>query len=161
VIVHISLSVLGLSVILARSAFAFNLIRYLGAAYLVFLGVKMIFSKSSDFGKAGKPAGNAAPGKLFWQGFVTNVLNPKVGLFFLSFLPQFANPHSAYFSLNLLLLGLWFIFSGTVVTIGIALFFGKIRTRISSFNAFWKWQKKVTGTILIALGLRIAFEKNS
>ena len=160
-IVHVTLSVLGLSVILARSALAFNLIKYLGAAYLIFLGVKMIFSKSSNFSQMADPKEyNAASGKIFWQGFFTNVLNPKVALFFLSFLPQFANPHSEYFSFHLLLLGLWFIFSGTLVSIAIAVFFGKIRRRISSFDVFWKWQKKVTGTILIALGLKIAFEKN-
>ena len=157
-IIHVSVSVLGLSAILAKSAFAFNLIKYIGAGYLIYVGIKMIFSKtiSPDEIKTSSEKKNSS-WIIFRQGFFTNVFNPKVALFFLSFLPQFADMHSPYFSSQLALLGAWFIFSGTLVSIAIALIFGKLRNWLSSFHSFWKLQQKIAGTVLIVLGLKIAF----
>lgn len=160
-VIHVTASVLGLSVILSQSALAFSLIKYTGAAYLVYLGVKMILSGSGNIpGTAGENREFISSFTLFRQGFLTNVFNPKVALFFLSFLPQFADSNSANFSLQLLLLGLWFIFSGTLVSMGIAFLFGKLRNVLASFTAFWEWQQKITGFILIGLGLKIAMEKS-
>ena len=160
-VVHIVASVFGLSVVLAKSAFIFNLIRYVGAAYLIYLGVKMLVTKSESLSGINSSAENKLSSfTLLKQGFLTNVFNPKVALFFISFLPQFADAHSEYFSAQLLGLGLWFIFSGTMVSIAIALFFGKLRNVLSSHPLFWRMQQKVTAFILILLGLKIALEKN-
>lgn len=154
-LVHIIASVLGLSVILAESALAFNIIKYIGAAYLIYLGIKTLWDRSNQFDKI---TGDEAPStsKLLRQGFITNVFNPKVALFFLSFLPQFVNPSSGSISLQLLTLGLWFILSGTIVSILIALIFSLMKNVLDRFPSFWKWQKKITGVVLIGLGLKIA-----
>ena len=159
-VIHVTASVLGLSVVLAKSAFAFNLIKYVGAAYLIYLGIKVLVSKTQSIsGINSEHEKNLSSFTLLKQGFFTNVFNPKVALFFLSFLPQFADAHSAYFSYQLLMLGLWFIFSGTIVSIAIALFFGKMRSVLSSVPLFWKVQQKFTSLVLILLGLKIALEK--
>jgi threonine/homoserine/homoserine lactone efflux protein len=158
--VHVTASVLGLSVLLAQSAVVFNLVKYIGAAYLVYLGIKMLITKAKTF--YGMNAGRGqkiSAAALLKQGFLTNVFNPKVALFFISFLPQFADAGSPYFTGQLFILGLWFIFSGTLVSIAIALFFGKLRNMLSSLPLFWKLQQKFTALVLILLGLKIAMEK--
>jgi threonine/homoserine/homoserine lactone efflux protein len=160
-VIHITASVLGLSVILAKSILVFNLIKYAGAAYLIYLGVKMLFAKSYNLDSVSLSGAKNIPSIiLLRQGFLTNVFNPKVALFFLSFLPQFADTHSPYFSFQILILGSWFIFSGTIVNIAIALFFGKMKSWLVSVPLFWKWQQRITSFILISLGFKIALEKN-
>ena len=160
-VIHVTASVFGLSVVLAKSAFAFNIIKYTGAAYLIYLGIKMLVSKAQTLnGINSEQEKKFSSFTLLKQGFLTNVFNPKVALFFLSFLPQFADTGSAYFTLQLLTLGLWFIFSGTIVSIAIALFFGKLRGVLSASPMFWKVQQKFTSLVLILLGLKIALEKN-
>lgn len=157
-LVHISASVLGLSLLLSKSLIAFEIIKWLGAAYLVYLGIKSFLSKSEAFNEAIHK--NTPPtNRLLRQGFLTNVFNPKVALFFLSFLPQFADSSSPYFSLQLLLLGGWFIFSGTIVSICIAVIFSRMRIWLSNFKIFWKVQQKITGLVFIALGLKIALSE--
>ena len=159
-VVHVTASVLGLSVVLAKSAFAFNLIKYIGAAYLIYLGIKMLVTKTQTLSGINSEQENKLSSfTLLKQGFLTNVFNPKVALFFISFLPQFADARSPYFSSQLLVLGLWFIFSGTLVSIAIALFFGRMRSVLSSIPLFWKVQQKFTSLVLILLGLKIALEK--
>ncbi len=95
------------------------------------------------------------------QGFLTNVLNPKVALFFMAFLPQFVDQTSAYsVGLQMLILGLIFNFSGTTVNIFVAIFFGTIKNWLSNHPTALKIQEKITGLILVGLGLRLAaFEK--
>lgn len=154
-IVHIIASVLGLSVILAESSIAFNIVKYIGAAYLIYLGIKTLWDRTNNIGNMN---GDEVPSnkKLLRQGFITNVFNPKVALFFLSFLPQFVNPSKGNVSLQLLTLGLWFVISGTAVSILIALTFSTMKNILMRFPGFWKWQKKITGVVLIGLGLKIA-----
>lgn len=158
-IIHVSASVLGLSVLLAKSAWAFNLIKYIGAAYLIYLGIKMFVTKTQSIRGVNPHEQKISSFAIFKQGFLTNVFNPKVALFFISFLPQFADAASPYFTAQLFALGLWFIFSGTLVSIAIAIFFGKIRNALSSVPLFWKLQQKFTALILVLLGLKIALEK--
>src|SRR5690348_6252881 len=91
-LVHTSAAALGLSAILAKSAFAFQLIRYAGAAYLIYLGARMIFARATEAQSSNQTAPKADLWTIYRQGFLTNVLNPKVALFFLAFLPQFIDP---------------------------------------------------------------------
>lgn len=154
-VVHILAAVLGLSALIAQSATAFDIIKYVGAAYLVYLGVKSLLSKKHSI-KIDESRQNLSYKKIFWQGFITNVLNPKVALFFLAFLPQFINIHKGIASLQILFLGTWFDFVGTIVNVLVALLFGKVGVLLSTSPKFVQWQERITGTVLIALGIKVA-----
>jgi threonine/homoserine/homoserine lactone efflux protein len=154
-IIHILAAVIGLSALIAQSATAFDIIKYVGAVYLVYLGVKSLLSKKHSI-KIDKNLKPLSYKKIFWQGFITNVLNPKVALFFLAFLPQFINIHKGNTSLQILFLGTWFDFVGTIVNVLVALLFGKIGSWLSKSPTFIQWQEKIAGTILIALGIKVA-----
>jgi len=153
--VHISAAVLGLSIIIAKSAYLFELIKFAGAGYLIYLGVRTLISK---------PAANQMDErlvktdhwKLFKQGAVTNALNPKVAVFFLSFLPQFIDAASPYFKLQLFTLGLWFAVQGTAVLIIVACTFGRTKDFFKRNPKVWRTQEKITGLVLIGLGIKIA-----
>lgn len=154
-IVHILAAVIGLSALIAQSATAFDIIKYIGAAYLVYSGVKSLLSKKHSI-RIDQNLKKLSYKKIFWQGFITNVLNPKVALFFLAFLPQFINIHKGNTSLQILFLGTWFDFVGTIVNVLVALLFGKIGSWLSKSPTFIQWQERITGTILIALGIKVA-----
>ena len=154
-IVHLFAAVIGLSAIIANSAVAFNIIKYMGAAYLVYLGIKSFLSKQNKFSLNDKIEKKPLS-KLFWQGVFTNVLNPKVALFFLAFLPQFIHPEKGNAPLQILFLGLWFNFSGTIVNIIVAMLFGKLGNWLADKQAFIKWQNKITGSLLVGLGIKVA-----
>jgi threonine/homoserine/homoserine lactone efflux protein len=156
--VHTIAAVAGLSFILRESAIAFSVVKYLGAAYLIYLGIRSFISKDNVFAiSKADPASNK---KIFLQGAMTNILNPKVALFFLAFLPQFISVDSANASMMILLLGIWFNISGTLVNIGVALVFGKMGNWMSGQQWFTKWQQKLTGAVLFFLGIKIALAKN-
>ena len=153
--VHIVAAVIGLSAIIAESAFAFNILKYLGAAYLVYLGVRSIISKKQSL-SIEKQVDKLSYNKLFWQGVITNVLNPKVALFFLAFLPQFINIDSKNTHWQILFLGTWFDVGGTLVNILVAILFGKIGKWLSESPRFIQWQQRIAGAMLIALGIKVA-----
>jgi len=154
-IFHLLAAVAGLSAIIANSATAFNIIKWIGAAYLVYLGIRSFLSKQNKFTINNKIEKKSLS-KLFWQGVLTNVLNPKVALFFLAFLPQFIHPEKGNTALQILLLGLWFNFSGTIVNSVVAVLFGRLGNWLADKQAFIKWQNKITGLLLIGLGIKVA-----
>ena len=154
-LVHIIAAVIGLSAIIAQSAIAFNIIKYLGAAYLVYLGIRSILSKKKLL-QLDKKVQPLSFDKIFWQGVITNVLNPKVALFFLAFLPQFINIHSAGTYWQILFLGAWFDVGGTLVNIAVAILFGRIGNWLSRSPRFVQWQERITGAMLIGLGIKVA-----
>ena len=156
--VHILTAVIGLSAIIAQSALAFNIIKYVGAAYLVYLGIRSIISRKKTFDVKNKMQQQSYT-RIFWQGVLTNVLNPKVALFFLAFLPQFINVESRHTALQILFLGTWFNVGGTLVNIIVAILFGKIGTWLSQSPRFIQWQERITGAMLIALGIKVALSK--
>lgn len=156
--VHILAAVIGLSAIIAQSALAFNIIKYVGAAYLVYLGIRSIISRKKTFEVKNKMQQQSYT-RIFWQGVITNVLNPKVALFFLAFLPQFINVESRHTALQILFLGTWFNVGGTLVNIIVAILFGKIGTWLSQSPRFIQWQERITGAMLIALGIKVALSK--
>jgi threonine/homoserine/homoserine lactone efflux protein len=157
--VHIFASVVGLSVIIQQSEILFNTIRYAGAAYLIFIGIKSLMEKPSTMIFNQNKNDKNTNLKILRQGIITNVLNPKVSLFFLAFLPQFINNSSENISSQILFLGLWFNFSGTLVNVLIVLLFSKVIAKLNSFQQFWKIQNKISGIVLIGLGLHIALKK--
>jgi threonine/homoserine/homoserine lactone efflux protein len=154
-VVHILAAVVGLSALIAQSALAFDVIKYAGAAYLVYLGTKSVFSKKHSIA-IDKNVNKFSYKRMFWQGCITNVLNPKVALFFLAFLPQFINIHKGNPSLQILFLGTWFDVVGTIVNVLVALLFGKIGAWLSNSEKFIQWQERITGMILIGLGIKVA-----
>ncbi|HTS45170.1 MAG TPA: LysE family translocator [Puia sp.] len=155
-LVHITAAVAGLSAVLVRSATAFDVIKYIGAAYLIYLGVKSLLKKATPL-KLQDKMEPVSYGKIFWQGVITNVLNPKVALFFLAFLPPFINIKAAHPQWQILFLGVWFDCSGTVVNILVAILFGRMGDWLVRSQRFARIQEKITGIILIGLGIKVAF----
>ena len=153
--VHISAAVLGLSIIISKSAYLFQLIKFAGAGYLIYLGIRAIISKPSA-SQIDEHIAKTNYWKLFKQGAITNALNPKVAVFFLSFLPQFIDAASPYFKLQLFTLGLWFAVQGTLVLIIVACIFGKTKDFFERNPKVWRVQEKITGLVLIGLGIKIA-----
>lgn len=153
--VHIIAAVLGLSLIIARSAYLFGIVKFAGAAYLIYLGVKALTTKpniSPDTQNTVK----ADQLNLFKQGVITNALNPKVAVFFLSFLPQFIDPASPFFKMQLFTLGIWFAMQGALVLIIVAIVLGKTKNFFKQNPKVWLIQEKITGIILIGLGIKVA-----
>ena len=153
--VHIIAAVAGLSAIIAKSATAFDIIKYIGAAYLIYLGIKSLLNKKSSFQLSEKME-RISYKKIFWQGVITNVLNPKVALFFLAFLPPFIDISAAHPQWQILFLGVWFDCSGTVVNIIVAVLFGRMGNWLSKSPRYVRVQEKITGLLLIGLGIKVA-----
>ena len=157
-IFHTTAAALGLSAILASSAIAFGAIKLLGGAYLIFLGIKMILNREtelslpSNFRRRTKAAA-------FRQGVLTNVLNPKVGLFFLAFLPQFIDPASGMKVLAFLLLGFTFVTTGTIWCLIIACFASTFSERLRANETIGLWLSRAAGALFVFLGLRLATVK--
>ena len=158
--IHVFAAALGLSALLSTSAAAFTVVKWVGAAYIIYMGVGMLRAKLRDdaapaiaTAMAAKPL---AYRKIFFQGFLTNVLNPKVALFFLAFVPQFIAADSTSKPLAFIILGFIFNFNGMLWCHGLALFtaFASARLKIKPRAALWL--NRVTGGLFLALGLRLA-----
>ena len=159
--IHIFAVSIGLSSLLFKSSLAFSIIKYLGVCYLLYLGITSLIKKQPISLDQSNLQNVASWKKAYWQGFITNVLNPKVALFFLAFLPQFVDSSSHHsIGFQMLMLGLIFNTSGTIVNVLVAYFFGSIKNWLARHPVALKIQQKMTGAILIGLGLRLAaFEK--
>ncbi len=160
--VHVFAAALGVSVILARSALAFSTVKYAGAAYLCFLGVRMILaarkdareqesSSADDFSQAA-----VSPRNPLWQGVATEVLNPKTALFFLSFIPQFVNRGSGHVFFQFVALGTVSVVLNTSADLIVILLAGPLGRKIRSSAVFRRRQRTVTGAIMIGLGTYLA-----
>jgi len=156
-LVHICAAALGLSAILAASATAFTAVKIIGAAYLVYVGVSLIRSKSSTQSPPIASGGRPAPMRgIFFQGFLTNVLNPKVALFFLAFLPQFVSSDAPSKPLAFLLLGAIFDFNGTIWNLLVAWSTARISGRLGAGGQFKKWFNRCVGGLFVFVGIRLA-----
>jgi threonine/homoserine/homoserine lactone efflux protein len=154
-LVHVFAAVVGLSALIAQSSMAFEIIKYAGAAYLIYLGLRSLFTKTQT-NLINQSLPIISYKKIFWQGVLTNVLNPKVALFFLAFLPQFIDLQKNNPSIQVLFLGAWFDLVGTLVNVLVALLFGRLGKWISKSPGFIQWQQRITGAILIGLGIKVA-----
>jgi len=155
-LVHVLGAAIGLSALLMMSSTAFALLKFAGAAYLLVTGVQMLLSRSRPLMKVAVEGGETSLAAVFWQGALTNVLNPKVALFFLAFLPQFVDSASAHKTLAFLLLGAIFIFNGTLWCLGIAAFAARAATRIRQSEGAIAWINRALGGLFIYLGIRVA-----
>ena len=157
-IFHSCAAALGLSAILATSAVAFAAIKLLGGAYLIFLGIKMLLDRRrqlslpSNFRRRTTIAA-------FRQGVLTNVLNPKVALFFLAFLPQFIDPASNMKVFAFLMLGLTFVTTGTIWCLILAWFASAFSERLRTNETIGQWLNRAAGALFVFLGLRLATAK--
>jgi RhtB (resistance to homoserine/threonine) family protein len=157
-IFHTCAAALGLSAILATSALAFGTIKLLGGAYLIFLGIKMLLDRRKELSLPSnfrRPTTIAA----FRQGILTNILNPKVALFFLAFLPQFIDPSSSTKLPAFLLLGLTFVTTGTIWCLILAQFASVFSERLRKNETISQWLSRAAGALFVFLGLRLATAK--
>ena len=156
-IIHTAMAVIGISAIIYASAFMFSLVKYLGAAYLIYLGVQAIRA-----GSAASPRDQVAivtPREAFNQAILAEVLNPKTALFFLAFLPQFVKPENGSVMLQLTILGLILVALGLVSTIFFAVSAGSVGHYLRQNPAVVRWQGKIVGTIYCGLGIRLALQE--
>ncbi|MEM9474655.1 MAG: LysE family translocator [Pseudomonadota bacterium] len=156
-ILHTAMAVIGLSAIIAASATLFTIVKYLGAAYLVYLGLRAIFDRTdTDLGQGRLPI---TASQAFRQAILAEVLNPKTALFFLAFLPQFVVPENGFVMLQLTLLGVIFALLGFVSTIVYSVAAGGLGAFLRRNPTVLRWQGKVVGGIYCALGLRLALQE--
>jgi threonine/homoserine/homoserine lactone efflux protein len=153
--VHVIAAALGVSIILAKSAAAFATVKYVGAAYLCFLGVRMILDarkeKTADAVDISPSMRNP-----LWQGVATEVFNPKTALFFLSFIPQFVNRSSGHVFLQFVALGTISVVLNTTADLMVIALAGPLGARIRSSATFRRRQRTLTGAIMIGLGTYLA-----
>lgn len=152
---HTALAAAGLSALLRSSATAFMVVKYVGAAYLIYLGLRAFLSRE-NFSVTGDDVPKARLGKVFFQGVASNVLNPKVALFFLAFLPQFVHPATGSAASQMLVLGLTFTLLALGIFNIIAYFSGALGELLGRKPAFANVLRWFTGSVLIGLGLRLA-----
>ena len=167
--VHIFASALGVSALMAASSTAFTVLKWAGAAYLVYMGARMLLARApaalqvvainsiADYTRITWATGLKS---IFFQGFWTNVLNPKVALFFLAFVPQFIAPDVANKPLAFLLLGLLFNFNGLWVNVGWVLTAAWLAQRLGAVKAGMHWLERAAGLMFVGFGIRLAFSDN-
>jgi threonine/homoserine/homoserine lactone efflux protein len=156
-LLHVGAAAIGLSALLMASAAAFTLLKLAGAAYLCFIGLSMLLSRPprmpDEIPATGTPLSLR---QVFWQGALTNVLNPKVALFFLAFLPQFVAADSPHKALAFILLGAIFIFNGTLWCLGVAAVAAMTVGRVRQSRKVVLWINRALGGLFVYLGIRIA-----
>ncbi|KGM46258.1 LysE family translocator [Neobacillus niacini] len=156
-LIHTFSAVLGLSAILMTSALAFEVVKYLGAAYLIFLGIKALFEKTKRQEQPKVKIEKSAVS--FRQALLIELLNPKTALFFLAFLPQFVIADGPPVVYQLLSLGLVFVFMSILYTSSLAFLASSLGNKLfAKDNKISCWQGKLVGTIYIGLGLQLVFQ---
>jgi threonine/homoserine/homoserine lactone efflux protein len=156
-VIHTFMTVVGISAIIAASAMLFSIVKYLGAVYLVYLGIRAIFAKTAANLLTG--ALPICAGKAFRQAILAELLNPKTALFFLAFLPQFVQPENGSVMLQLTILGIVFVLLGLFSTVVFAVCAGSLGDFLRRNPTVLKWQGKVVGDIYCALGVRLALQE--
>ncbi|EZH75789.1 homoserine lactone transporter [Aquimarina atlantica] len=159
-LLHCFFAALGLSILLAKSATAFSIVKYAGATYLMYLGIKSLLTKSTAIAEGIKEKETTKNYiKVYTSGVLTNLLNPKVALFFLAFLPQFIDPEYTKSAIPFLILGLTFVTTGTIWCMILAFFSAKLANKIRQNNKVKFWMDKTTGVLFILLGIQLALSK--
>jgi len=154
ILVHTTAAAFGLTLILQTSALAFLIVKDLGAAYLIYLGFKAWRDKSTF--RLQTPTSNVSSRRVFWQGVLSNVLNPKVAIFFLAFLPQFVEKGSGNVAFQMILLGLTFAFFGLCFLLVIGYSSGKIGSLLTHRPHYAQFLQRLAGGVMIGLGIRLA-----
>jgi threonine/homoserine/homoserine lactone efflux protein len=135
---------------------AFNAIKLIGGAYLCYMGVRMLLSRGETETAGQGSAPTVTLRQVFWQGALTNVLNPKIALFFLAFLPQFVDADAPHKPFAFLLLGVIFVLNGTLWCLGVAAFAAKAAARMRRSSGLMRWLNRGIGALFVYLGIRVA-----
>ena len=155
-IIHILLAVLGLSAILMTSVWAFLILKYIGAAYLIYLGIQTLKNRNSFSISTDKK--KVSIRKAFWEGALTDIFNPKVALFFLTFIPQFIDPSLSNTAIQFIILGLILGILGLIVDITVALIASLFGNFLAKSKIVLWWQQTISGVTLLGLGAWLALE---
>ena len=153
-LVHTLLAAVGISAVVATSAVAFNVVKWIGAGYLIYLGVRAVLSKESLISLEAKSSPHLS--HTFWQATLTNILNPKVALFFLAFIPQFIHPERGLVFVQFLILGSVIALVGFGFSMVLTFASSPVSSWLQRNPSFQYWQGKITGLVFVALGLRLA-----
>ena len=159
-LVHVLAAIVGLSAIIASSAVAFSVVKYAGAVYLIFIGVRRLMSEDEEFDGINGVT-RASYRRVYWQAVMVNVLNPKTALFFLAFLPQFVDRSAGNVALQTMLLGATFVALGIVSDGAYALAATAIRGRLTRSEKFARRSRIFTGVTYVGLGLTAALTGRS
>jgi threonine/homoserine/homoserine lactone efflux protein len=161
-LIHVFAAAIGLSALLAASSTAFMIVKWAGAAYLLYTGIQMLRWRSPDEpAQASVEKPSIMFAEVFWQGVVTNALNPKVALFFLAFLPQFVDASSPDKALAFTVLGMMFIATGTIWCLAVTFFVASAAQRVRQSNRTLVWINRALGGIFVYLGIRVALLENT
>ena len=152
-LVHVAAATVGLSALLASSALAFSVVKYAGAAYLIYLGVRVLLCNAPVDPILAAPQ---PPRRVFLQAVLVYALNPKTALFFLAFLPQFVDPARGAIGPQLFLLGCLFVLLALCTDSGYAFLASGLAQRLRATSRLWRWQRWFSGGIYLALGLTTA-----
>jgi threonine/homoserine/homoserine lactone efflux protein len=156
-LIHTTAAAFGLSALLMTSALAFSVVKYLGAAYLIYLGIRTLLRRDEPHRTEGAELQTQTPPRMFLQGMTVELLNPKTALFFLAFLPQFVDPGRGTVTLQFLLFGSLYAVLGLCSLTFYGLLAGTLAMLLKRNVRFQRIQRYVTGSIYLALGLTAAF----
>jgi len=162
-IIHIFAAALGLSAVLATSSTAFMVVKYLGAAYLLYVGLSLLRAKKMPATDVDSSLATPALSlrRIYFQGFLTNVLNPKVALFFLAFVPQFISPQALNKTLAFIALGCIFNFNGMLWCHFLAVSSAFASRRIQASRSVSLWLNRLIGTVFVSFGVKLAITERS
>lgn len=155
--IHTLLAAVGVSALLAASEVGFEILKWAGAAYLAYLAVRLLLTPAERL--ALEAARRASLWRIWAEGVLVNLLNPKVALFILAFLPQFTEPAKGAVWLQILFLGTLFNISGTIINAGVAFVAGGLAARLRARPRIRVWMNRVTATVLGALAVRLALSE--
>ena len=157
--VHLTAAVLGLSAILATSSVAFSVVKWVGAAYLVYLGIGVLRSKQGPLVISADGLANRNNGTILWQAFLSDVLNPKVAMFFMALLPQFVDTTGSHPTFQILVLGVTVNMIALPINILLVYFSARLTEALRRSPVISARLQKAMGALFVALGLRLALDK--
>jgi len=160
-LVHVAAAALGISAILATSAMAFAVVKYVGAAYLLYLGIQALRSAGADMRLTSGEAPRTTAWQAYRQGILVDILNPKVAIFFMAFLPQFVRPDQGAVALQLLVLGVLIVLVAIVVECMLVLLAARASSALRGNRRLSRWLDRVLGSMLIGLGIRLGLAERA
>ncbi len=160
-LVHVAAAALGISAILATSALAFTVVKYVGAAYLLYLGIQALRSAGAGTQLNLGTAPRTTAWQAYRQGILVDILNPKAAIFFMAFLPQFVRPDQGAVALQLLVLGVLVVLVAIVVECMLVLLAARASSALRGNQRLSQWLDRVLGSVLIGLGIRLGLAERA